>query len=498
MIFQGIFNILDLYFNEIYAFYNNIDKYFHEKLELFFKERSLELNDLDKEFKEILLFLRNELAELGFEWSEIQNKFSDQFIKIRKKEIVKLNTPIKRYEKKIAPIIYEIFLEKIIDYIVDSEVASIIVDFKTKGFLPIEFIVELRNLKNLFEESTNKMDNLRKYINIRENIIKKFSENKNNIEELEDLKNTQEKLQLTYLIFRIIDFFHLENYFNFSHIKAYIEKNVEEWLISLPLITLRNPDLYFCGIYLANRLSIKINEKSNKIKTFLLNLYEETIDEFEAPIIEATDRLYYYFKSTHLIKLRIPEEKIIELINIDQKYFQKHYLKDLETSQLVVILKIYTYLELEQKIDSERIKAILEEIEQRISPEGIKQSRDGFITSESTYYVIFCYYMRNTLNKLKDYDLLENIISRIYRNLEFLDFSEETNYDLVSELFYSCESLKLFNCIETKQMITNLAKFLFPKEVVDKVLNSENMIRDKTKARFRHLKVDRFTGETIY
>ena len=57
-------------------------------------------------------------------------------------------------------------------------------------------------------------------------------------------------------------------------------------------------------------------------------------------------------------------------------------------------------------------------------------------------------------------------------------------------------SLKLFNCVETRQMIIHLAKYLFPKEIVEKIsLNTEIV---KTKARFRHLKVDRITGETIY
>jgi len=91
---------------------------------------------------------------------------------------------------------------------------------------------------------------------------------------------------------------------------------------------------------------------------------------------------------------------------------------------------------------------------------------------------------------------ISNIVSRIYRNLEFLDFSTDTNYDLVSELFYSIESLKLFNCIETKEMIIHLAKYLFPQEIVDAISISKENIREK--AKFRHLKVNRITGETIY
>ena len=61
---------------------------------------------------------------------------------------------------------------------------------------------------------------------------------------------------------------------------------------------------------------------------------------------------------------------------------------------------------------------LTEEIERRISPEGIKQFREGFVSSEATYYVLFSHFMNNTLDKLKDYEILKNIVSRIYRNIE--------------------------------------------------------------------------------
>ena len=159
-------------------------------------------------------------------------------------------------------------------------------------------------------------------------------------------------------------------------------------------------------------------------------------------------------------------------------------------------MKMYNLVGYLSKMDNNRIQIIIEEIKSRITPEGIKQYRDGFISSEATYYVLFCGFMRNTLNQLKDFDLLESILARIYRNLEFLEFSEFTNLDLVSEIFYSCESLKLLNCIETKQMIIHLAKYLFPQEVIDKILMSDEIGR--ANAKFRHLKVDKLTGGTIY
>ncbi|TFF98325.1 MAG: hypothetical protein EU540_08050, partial [Promethearchaeota archaeon] len=165
-----------------------------------------------------------------------------------------MNTPIERFDKKLAPIVYEIFLEKVVDYLVDKPCIPIMLELKSRKFIPIEFLMELRNLKNLFDKDPDKLENLKKYVQIRERIIQKFSENKEKIEKLEDLDNPQDKLQLIYLIYRIIDFFHLQKIFDFSHIKNFLKNNIEEWLVSIPLVTLKNPDLYFCGIYLANRL----------------------------------------------------------------------------------------------------------------------------------------------------------------------------------------------------------------------------------------------------
>ncbi|TFG23298.1 MAG: hypothetical protein EU529_07825 [Promethearchaeota archaeon] len=495
MIFQGLFNILDLYSNEIDLFYDAINKYFRERIIIFIDGISLEKRDLAEEYELITSFLTKELINLGFEREEFEYKFSDEFIKIRKKEINALNTPIERFDKKLAPIVYEIFLEKVVDYLVDKPCIPIMLELRSRKFIPIEFLMELRNLKNLFDKDPDKLENLKKYVQIRERIIQKFSENKEKIEKLEDLDNPQDKLQLIYLIYRIIDFFHLQKIFDFSHIKNFLKNNIEEWLVSIPLVTLKNPDLYFCGIYLANRLlDMDTDINKEQVINFLLNLYEENIDEFEASLFEATDRIYYFLKATQMSNYRLSDSKIKMLLKTEPRFFESHFLKNLETSQLVVILKILNLVGF-NKLERE-IQSITEEIERRITPEGIIQYRDGFVTSESTYYVLFCNYMKNSLDKLKDNDLLGSIVSRIYRNLEILDFSVDTNYDLVSELFYSIESLKLFNCIETKQMIIHLTKYLFPQIVVDTILKSEEITQTTT--RFRHLKVNRITGETIY
>ncbi len=492
MIFQGLFNILDLYFKEEDLFYNNIEQFFREKINSSFDDSSINKNNINQKLEDLTSFLEKIFVDLGFEKTEIENEFLDPYLEIRKEDSEEITSIIDLYEKKIAPIIYEIILEKIVDYLVDVKVAPLILNLKSNGFIPIEFIVELRDLKNLIGRSPEKRENLKKYIQIQEKIIDKFKRNKQKIESLEDLKDLQYKLQILYLIYRIIHFFHLQKKFDFSHLKSYLKENIDEWLIDVPLISLKNPDIYFCGITLAKHLRVKLDKE--KIKNFLLNLLEEVIDRYEAPIIEATDGVYYLFKSTELVKLQLNYQQINIIIKSDPKYFESDYLKNLETSQLVVILKIFHQFGI-RKLEHE-IKKINEELELRITKEGIKQFRDGFISSEATYYVLFKHYMSNSLERLKDYDLLKNIVSRIYRNLELLDFSIDTNYDLVSELFYSCESLKLFNCIETKEMIIHLARYLFPQEIVERILNSKELIREK--ARFRHLHVDKITGETIY
>ena len=497
MIFQGLFNILDLYFEEIGEFYNHIDKYFREKI-----SRSMETKDLkdftyDRIFESIITTLRQELVELGFEQELIENYFMDRMLENTNFELDDITSTFEIYEKKFAPIVYEIFLEQVIDYIVESKVAITTLNLKSKGFFPTEFILELRNLKQLFQTTPDKIDNLKKYIHIQEKIIHKIIENKEKIEDLEELDEPRDKLQLLYSIFKVLDFFNLQKTIDFSHIKTYLQSDMNEWLSSVPLITLKNPDLYFCGIYLSQKLGVELDDE--KVWNYLLDLYEENIDEFEFPLYESTDRIYYFLKATEMVKLWLNDDKVNEIIRKPQDFFETNFFINFETSQLVVILKIYNLLRVYQKIDNQIIKALLEEIELRITHEGIKQYRDGLITSEATYYVLFIYYMQNRLDELKDYEnscFLISIVSRIYRNLEFLDFTADTNYDLISELFYSCECLKLFNCIETKEMIVHLAKFLFPQEVVDKILNSKEIVRPTTK--LRHIKVNRNTGETIY
>ena len=126
------------------------------------------------------------------------------------------------------------------------------------------------NLKNLINRYPQKRENLRKYTQIKKNIINKFQVNKENIESLEDVEEPEYKLQIIYLIYRIIHFFNLQKMFDFSHIKSYLKKNSDEWLIDVPMVSLKNPDIYFCGIYLAKHLGVELNNE--KIKEFFKSM----------------------------------------------------------------------------------------------------------------------------------------------------------------------------------------------------------------------------------
>ncbi len=493
MIFQGLLNISSLYLDNEDILFNRLDQFFHDKINDFTNTNSNETDIVNIQFTKLLDYVKSELVTLGFERERLEYIFLDPFVNLNIDDLTKQWTIHQIYDLKVAPILYEIFLEKIVAYLVDIDnVGRVMLNLKATNFLSLEFIVELRNLKDLINKYPEKKEHLKKYIQIHKKFEKKLVLNTTKIELLEDLPDPKEKLQLLYLIYRLINIFHLEEKFDFTHIRNFIADNIDEWLITIPLVTLKNPDLYYCGLYLADALNIKLDEE--RVKSFLLDLYEEGIDEFEAPLVEATDGVYYLLKATFYMKLWLTNDQINRLIETDPKYFETAYLKEIETSQLVVILKIYNLIRARNIEDN--IYAILEELEQRLSPEGIKQYRDGFVSSEATYYVVFCNYMRNTLSKLKDYDLLESTISKIYRNLELLEISEDTNFDLFSELIYSYEILKLFNCIETPQLIIKMADFLFPPEVAEKISASPEL--NKTQARFRHLKVNKLTGEIMY
>jgi hypothetical protein len=497
MIYQGLNNILSYYLKESSLLFLSLNDYFKERLDGLDKKidsNQVNQDTIKKYMQQMLDSVEQKLNLLGFDKSDYITTIHDPFIRIKESHLEKISFVGDIFDIIIQPIINEIVFKNICKYLVNVDGQQILINLRKAEAFPVESLVEIRRLKDLYDKNLDKIENLRSYIQLEDKIINTYTNNEEKIESLEDLKETRNKLQLIYLIFRIIYFFNLERIFDFSHIETYLKEHIDEWLTTIPLVTLKNPDLYFCGIYLAKHLEIDID--MDKVKKFISNLYTEFIDEYESPIMEGTCALYYYVKSIDLLGIEIEEKHIKELIQAKIEYFEERNLKELETTCLVVVQKILTILGVFEQIEPEKIKAIDEEIRVRISGNVIKQFRDGLYSSEATYYVLFLHYMKNKLEKLRDKDILENIIDRIYRNLEFLDFSEDTSYDLLSELFYSCESLKLLNCIEKKTMLLHLAKYLFPEKVSNEIEKAEDFSFDKKN--FRHLGVSDLTGETLY
>ena len=130
---------------------------------------------------------------------------------------------------------------------------------------------ENQNIIDQFEKLEKKVEQLIRSLALQEEtnleLVKK-------IESLEDLKGPKDKLQLLYLIYRIIHFFYLEDGFNLSHLKDYLENEIDEWLMDIPLITLKNPDLY---VVIGNPNSGSIGKETKKILT-AADIFGEVMD----------------------------------------------------------------------------------------------------------------------------------------------------------------------------------------------------------------------------
>lgn len=492
MIYQAIFNILNIYFEENNLFYSEVSNFFMKKINDSIEINSkLQLNPNDL-LNQMIDIINNFFIKLGMDEQELLDKTNDPFLQIREDKKNAFSTK-KIFKKKIEPLIHEIIYEKICEYIGVDAKKHFLINLHEAGAIPLELLVEIKDLCDLIDRDPSKKDHFRHYVKTKKLIIQKFEKDKEEIESLERFKKTTDNLQLFYLIYRIIEFFNLHKTFHYQNLEEYLKNHTEKWISTLPLVSLKNPDLYYCGLYLAKHIGLEVEEE--KIKDFLVGLWNEIIDEFESPIVEGTSKLYYFIKSLRLLGIEMGKDRIELLINFDAKFFEDHYLKEFETSKLVVIKKICKMLNIERLlIDSGKSQKIDDEINKRITDKGITQYRDELISSEAIYYVLFYYYMEDKLEDLRELNLVETLVLRIHRNIEIISFSEQTNNDLVSELFYSCEALKLFNCIENKKITINLAEYLFPEDVIREIEKNEDFY--KNESHFLHKHIDRFTGET--
>jgi len=492
MLYQGLFRILELSFYEQFeTFFDRLDTYLQKSVSHLLSKDKLKEIEIMHLSADILNALNHELINLGIDAQYLSNKIQELYFESQYKENV--NSSLDLFNLKIIPIINEIFLEMLIFYIGGVNGSSIISNLKNLNLLPLDLIINLNKLKDDLKE-TNKIENFQKYILLIDKVCGKFCENNKKIEKLEDIDDLELKLQLFYLLYRIIDFFNLQNNFNFSHIRDFLKNYMDKWLIRTPIVSLTNPDIYYCGIFLAHELNVELD--LDEINNFLDEIIESIIEETYAPLVEETDQVYYFLKACEIVKKEISPNLIEKLLKEEEEtYYDIDNLKLMETSKLAVILKIYALLNVPDKLEIKNIKNILSVIKERINTDGVKQFPDGVLSSEATYYTLFIHYMRDKLRELENTNFLENFLGKIYRNLNFLKFAKEINFDLISEIFYSCESLKLLNCIETKETLTQLSQFLFPDYITNEVAKIRALPKNNIK--YRYFKIEKVTGHSI-
>ena len=174
LLYQGLLNISRLYLDNEDFLFNQLDLYFHEKINHFSQTKSNEIVDLNDQFTHLLDSIKSELVTLGFEKKSIEYIFLDPFLNLNQEELNRELTIHQIYDLKVAPVLYELFLEKVVEYLADlNNVNRIMLNLKSTNFLSLEFIVELKNLKDLFNNYPEKKENLKRYIQIH----KKFEEN---------------------------------------------------------------------------------------------------------------------------------------------------------------------------------------------------------------------------------------------------------------------------------------------------------------------------------
>ncbi|MFX1339658.1 MAG: hypothetical protein ACFFDK_13680 [Promethearchaeota archaeon] len=469
MIFHRILQIVDHNINQLDTLSFTIKKYFYSKLldNYGMVNKAEQVRD-----KEILVYLRKELLEIGFDIQDIIYFFSGFYKHIQNRFFNTFADIMDFFEYSLYPLVEELFLYEFLKYLADIKHTTFFLNLKKKELLPIEILINIIDFKESFNAEPIKVENLKKYIGIKDKIIESLSNSKQAVFELQQRGNLPLSLQLLYYIYRIISLFNLEKNFDFNPLKGYLVGCCEDYLNTIPLVTLKNPDIYYCGIYLANQLNIELD--NSILNSYFSDVFEELIDDFEAPFIQCTRRLYYLLKSMNLLRESLTPLQINRLLNDDSGFYNHTHLKTLETSRLIVILKIFQMLDVMKSMDQGKIRLIQDEIEGRIKA---VENKEETLSSEFIYYTIFYYYTIDKLDALINFNLVKEIVRKIHRNIAIFVLNKDTCNDILSELLYSLESLKLLNSINSKESYSHLIKFLFPKVIKSKDMNNIPKIR---------------------
>lgn len=472
MIFHGILQIINHTINSSGTLNYVIKTLFQGKLLDFYE---LENKTKNVDLKKFINYLEQELLEIGFVIQDINYFFSRIKKFDRNLHLDNLIKYIEYLEKSIYPVIEELFLWEFLNYLANIRHPNLLSNLKRIG-LPIEILIRAKRLKDAYEIEPVKAENLKNYIVLKETIINFLFDNKEAVIELQKEDGLPISLQLLYYIHRIISLFNLEKSFDFSTLREYLEGCCEDYLQTIPLVTLKNPDLYYCGIFLAAQLDVIMDKSS--LESYFSSVYEEILDDFDAPFIQGTRRLYYLLKTMDLFGDSLTNVQINHLMNEDDSNYYDHaHLRALETSRLVVILKIFKMLNIMDRIDPKKIKIIQDEIKKRLS--SVKNEK-GKLSTELIYYTLFYYYTINKMDTLNEFNILKEITKKIYRNLAILVLDKDTCNDLLSEILYSLESLRLLNSINSKETYSHLIQYLFPKVISPKDMKNHPELRMPT------------------
>ncbi|MCK4237531.1 MAG: hypothetical protein KAX33_00290, partial [Candidatus Lokiarchaeota archaeon] len=116
MLFQGIFRILDLYFEEeLLSYYDKIDRYLRKSVISLLSDDNLKEIEILHILADIINVLTHELINFGIDPEYLSNKFQELYFESQYRENVQ--TSLDLFNLKIIPLLNEIFLEILIFYI---------------------------------------------------------------------------------------------------------------------------------------------------------------------------------------------------------------------------------------------------------------------------------------------------------------------------------------------------------------------------------------------
>ncbi|GAH28759.1 unnamed protein product, partial [marine sediment metagenome] len=164
MLFQGIFRILDLYFEEdLISYYDKIDGHLRKSVISLLSDDILKEIEILHILADILNALTHELINFGIDPEYLSNKFQELYFESQYRENVQ--TSLDLFNLKIIPLLNEISLEMLIFYIGGINGSKTILELKNLKLIPLDLFLNLNKLKEDLSES-EKIEHFQKYIGL--------------------------------------------------------------------------------------------------------------------------------------------------------------------------------------------------------------------------------------------------------------------------------------------------------------------------------------------